>query len=327
VRFDLVAIPAPLFPIPAHRVPPAHGPYSCVRTYSAGRCEPAPGWFLRSLKMGILSTHPVRPTVGFPASRHGRCGPRVLILVPAYNPGSLLRETVSGLLSVHPDVWVLVDGSTDGSDAGLESVFAGFPGLRVLRRGGNSGKGATLLNGAEEARDHGFTHILCVDADGQHPPERVVEFRTLCESHPGAVLMGQPEFGPDAPLERVYFRRIANALTFLETLGKMRCDSLFGMRLYPLGAFLKAFSNTKWGRGYDFDTEIAVRMVWDGVPVHAVQTPVRYPDRAQGGVSHFRYGRDNLTLVWMHLRLLVEMILRIFVWSSAQLFPRRNIRF
>ncbi len=248
--------------------------------------------------------------IGAPAS--GTDTARLLVLVPAYNPGVLLVETARALLAFHPDVWVLVDGSTDGSDAGLESLLGDPPGLRVLRRSSNSGKGTALLEGAQKAAKDGFTHILSFDADGQHPPELVPEFERRCEQCPHALIMGEPIFGSDAPLERVYFRRIANALALVETFGRLRCDSLFGMRVYPLQAFLNAFSETRFGRGYDFDTEIAVRMVWSGVAVVGVRTPVRYPKKDAGGVSHFRYGRDNLALARMHGRLLLEGFARAF---------------
>ncbi len=241
---------------------------------------------------------------------------RLLVLVPAYNPGVLLIETARALLAFHPDVWVLVDGSTDGSDVGIESELAAHKEFRVLRRSKNTGKGAIMLYGAKKAYEEGFTHILSFDSDGQHPPQAVPELRRLSEQHPRALIMGDPSFGPDAPWERVCFRRVANALTFLETLGRIRYDSLFGMRLYPLEAFLEAFSETRWGRRYDFDTEIAVRMVWAGVPVFGVETPVRYPRRSAGGVSHFRYGRDNLSLAWMHGRLLAGGLARALKASS-----------
>ncbi len=189
----------------------------------------------------------------------------------------------------------------------------------MLRRTSNLGKGATLLEGAQLGAGEGFTHILCFDADGQHPPEMVHEFRRRAERHPDSMIMGEPRFGADAPIERVYFRRISNALARLETFGRMRCDSLFGMRVYPLKDFLRAFAQTSWGRGYDFDAEIAVRLIWAGLAETRVDTTVLYVNRKAGGVTHFRYGRDNLVLSWMHLRLLSEA-LRI-AW--ARIFIRR----
>ena len=59
---------------------------------------------------------------------------RLVVLVPAYNPGGILIETVRALLAFHPDVWLLVDGSTDGSDLGIESHLGAHRGFRVLRR-------------------------------------------------------------------------------------------------------------------------------------------------------------------------------------------------
>jgi hypothetical protein len=53
-----------------------------------------------------------------------------------------------------------------------------------------------------------------------------------------------------------------------------------------------------------------VRLGWAGVPLHNLAAPVRYFSRAEGGVSHFHYVRDNATLVWMHTRLIFELLLR-----------------
>lgn len=235
---------------------------------------------------------------------------RLVVLVPAYNPGPILERTVRGLIKYHPDIWVLVDGSNDGSEAFLDQFRDHCPGVRVFQRRQNRGKGMTVLEGAMRAHAEQFTHALCVDADGQHPPDRLPAFFEVSRLHHKALVMGEPRFGSDAPLERVFFRKVANGLAHLETGGRLRWDSLFGMRVYPIAALLSAFSKTRWARGYDFDTEIAVRMVWDGVDVVKIDTNVRYPTRLEGGVSHFSYLRDNLTLARMHARLLAEASLR-----------------
>ena len=39
-------------------------------------------------------------------------------------------------------------------------------------------------------------------------------------------------------------------------------------------------------------------------------TPVRYFTAAEGGVSHFRYLRDNALLISMHTRLMFGFLLR-----------------
>ena len=60
-------------------------------------------------------------------------------------------------------------------------------------------------------------------------------------------------------------------------------------------------------RGFDFESEAAIRLSWRGVPVVNVPTPVRYFRREDGGVSHFNYLRDNILLVFMYARLLVVL--------------------
>jgi len=68
---------------------------------------------------------------------------------------------------------------------------------------------------------------------------------------------------------------------------------------------------THWMRRFDFDPEAAVRLCWQGVPVINRPAPVRYFRREEGGVSHFRYVRDNLLLTWMHTRLFLEFVPRL----------------
>ena len=73
----------------------------------------------------------------------------------------------------------------------------------------------------------------------------------------------------------------------------------------------------------DFDPEIAVRMVWAGVPVINLATKVRYLTAEEGGVSHFQLFHDNVRISWMHTRLVVLGILQLLTWPLRRLFGRR----
>lgn len=236
---------------------------------------------------------------------------KLVVLIPSYNTGRLLADTVKHALEHWNEVLVVIDGSTDGSEKAVESMQSAHPGLRLIKQPRNRGKGAAVLRGAEFAAGEGFTHILTMDADGQHPPERIPKFIALAQAHPGAVLFGRPVFGPEAPQLRVQGRRISNSWAALETLGWGIGDSLFGMRVYPVQALLRAFRGTFFARRFDFDTEIAVRVCWQGVPAVSVPTPVRYLTVEEGGSSQFRYFRDNAVLTWMHARLVIGFILRL----------------
>ncbi len=236
---------------------------------------------------------------------------KLLVLIPSYNTGRLLADTVARALEQAAEVLVVIDGSTDGSEKDVEAMQAAHPGLRMIKQPRNCGKGAAVLRGAEFAAGEGFTHVLTMDADGQHPPEWIPKFIALAQAHPEAVLFGTPVFGPEAPQLRVQGRRVSNSWAALETLGWGIGDSLFGMRVYPVAALLRAFRSTLFARRFDFDTEIAVRVCWQGVPALRVPTPVRYLSAAEGGVSQFRYFRDNALLTWMHARLLCGFIIRL----------------
>lgn len=236
---------------------------------------------------------------------------KLVLLIPSYNTGRLLADTVAHALEHWKDVWVVLDGSTDGSEVAAQELQSSHPGLQILKQPVNCGKGAAILRGATEAAAAGFTHVLTMDADGQHPPESIPRFIALAQAHPTATLLGKPIFGPEAPMLRVRGRRISNGWSNLETLCWGIGDSLFGMRVYPVQALLSAFSSTWFARRFDFDTEVAVRICWQGVPVINVPTAVRYLTAAEGGVTQFRYVRDNALLTWMHARLMIGFMLRL----------------
>ncbi len=254
---------------------------------------------------------------------------KLLVLIPSYNTGRLLADTVKHALERWNEVLVVMDGSTDGSETAVEALQPSHPGLRLIKQPRNQGKGAAVLRGTEFAAAEGFTHVLTMDADGQHPAEWIPKFIELAESHPEAVLFGKPVFGPEAPQLRVQGRRISNSWAALETLGWGIGDSLFGMRVYPAQALLNAFRGTFFARRFDFDTEIAVRVCWQGVPAVTVPTPVRYLTVAEGGVSQFRYFRDNAVLTWMHARLFLGFVIRLplLLWRVVKGGnPLKNVR-
>lgn len=234
---------------------------------------------------------------------------RPLVVLPSFNSGSQLARTLRAARAECSEVWVVVDGSTDGSDREAEAL--GLSGVRFLRLTKNSGKGGAILEALRAASREGFTHLLAMDADGQHPAGRIRPFLDVAEKNPEAFLCGVPVFGPDAPVERVKGRVVGNSFARLETLGLGARDSLFGFRLYPVEPALAVMEQTRWGRRFDFDTILAVRLSWAGLPCINIPVPVTYPPRAEGGVTHFRYLRDNLLLVAAHARLLMEWPLRL----------------
>ncbi len=245
--------------------------------------------------------------------------PRCLVLLPSYNSGPLLVPTTEAALQYWADVWVVLDGSTDDSVGAIRQLAKDRPALRVLSLEANQGKGGASLMAMKEATAQGFTHILIMDADGQHPAEKIPEFAALSARYPEAMILGEPVFDADAPPERVNGRKVGNTFTHIETLWGGIHDSLFGFRLYPLAPAIRIMDSISTARRFDFDTELVVRLFWAGVQPINRPVPVRYPPRESGGVTHFKYLRDNLLLAGPHPRLCLLLFPRLWrVWKLRQ---------
>lgn len=232
------------------------------------------------------------------------------VLIPSYNTGSKLFETVTEARHQWPFVQVVIDGSTDGTYETLAERYKGDVGLHIIQRTHNGGKGAAVLDGLYTLATGGFTHALVMDADGQHPATMIPEFIAMSHQHPDAMILGVPIFGNEAPKLRVVGRKISNTLAQLETLGAIG-DSLFGFRVYPIADLIAVMESSRWMRRFDFDVEAAVRLSWRGVKAINLPAPVRYFRTEEGGISHFRYGRDNLLLAAMHARLMAGFLVRL----------------
>ena len=164
--------------------------------------------------------------------------PTHLVLIPSFDTGPRLRDTVSAALAQWAPVWVVIDGSRDGSARLLDPLLdraspEHAPGLRVIELAENRGKGAALLAGLTEALHAGFTHALTMDADGQHPADLIPAFMTRSQAEPDAMILGQPVFDESAPQVRVRGRRVSNVLTNIETFRPglpTRCSAFASIR-------------------------------------------------------------------------------------------------
>ena len=241
-----------------------------------------------------------------------------LVLIPSYNTGPTVFTTVREARRFWQPVWVVVDGSTDGTGETLKRMAEADPGLKVFLLPYNQGKGAAVLHGLQAASEAGFSHALTMDADGQHPADKIPEFMALSQANLDALILGRPVFDASAPALRVGGRKISNWWANLETLWQGIGDSLFGFRVYPIAPLQDVMRKQHWMRRFDFDPEAAVRLCWRGVRPINVAAPVKYLRPEEGGVSHFNYLRDNALLTWMHARLLLGFVLRLplLVWRK-----------
>jgi glycosyltransferase involved in cell wall biosynthesis len=241
---------------------------------------------------------------------------RPCVLVPTYDNPATIRAVVESARQYVDDVVVVDDGSgPEGRQAVEELARQSL--AHVVHRERNGGKGAAVKTGLFAARDIGCTHALQVDADGQHEVTDIPRFLEASRRAPDTLVLGAPVFDASAPKSRLIGRKITQFWTNLETFGRVIHDPMCGFRVYPIEPAIAVRAR---GDAMDFDPEIAVRLVWRGVPVLNIPTRVRYVTAEEGGVSHFRMGRDNLLISWMHTRMvfgaLVRLPLRMGRWRQ-----------
>lgn len=230
----------------------------------------------------------------------------VCLLIPCFDHGASLHEVLDGASGLRLPCIVVDDGSGPETQALLRELVKRFPWLRVERRDRNGGKGAALKTGYRLAASLGYSHALQVDADGQHDSGALPRLLEAARAAPEALILGAPVL-EGAPAIRRYGRVISRVWAWIETCSLEIRDPLCGLRCIPLAATLRVLERVRCGDHMDFDPELAVRLVWQGVPVINVAARVRYPE---GGVSHFDVWRDNVRISWLHARLFCGMLVR-----------------
>ena len=227
-------------------------------------------------------------------------------VIPHYNHAFEFRTfLLPRLAESNMHCIVVDDGSNPANLDQIETAIESYESITLLRLASNKGKGAAVLAGCQHARTQGFTHVLQIDADGQHEPADSKRFIKVSQAEPKAIVSGFPIFDESVPKVRKYGRKITTFWVMLETLSLEIKDALCGYRVYPLDTVETLVERFRPGIRMDFDTEILVNAVWDDVPILFVDTKVHY---MEGGTSHFHYVRDNLILIRLHASMVLKSV-------------------
>ncbi len=229
------------------------------------------------------------------------------LIIPFYNHEHAISDVIAQL-EPYQIPCILVDDGSSERCAEVLGRLAQQPWVQVLQREHNGGKGAAVMSGFREAWRQGYTHALQIDADGQHDTADVPEFLKRARTATTAVINGEPKYDDSVPKARFYGRYLTHVWVWINTLSTTIGDSMCGFRMYPLAGTMALLEKTTPGSRMDFDTEVLVRLYWDGVEIVSLPTSVRYP---ADGVSHFDLWKDNLAISGMHARLFCGMLLRL----------------
>lgn len=233
---------------------------------------------------------------------------KICLLIPHFDHLEQFQKILPKLVCEGFPLIVVDDASPEHSFEGLTSLLEAIaPDSILVRHDENQGKGSAVMTGLAKAQEAGFSHALQIDADGQHDIDGIKKLVAQAEVFPDCLICGKPVFDASIPSLRFYSRFITLYLVWLETLSKEIQDALCGLRLYPLLETTALIKAGGIGTGMDFDSELLVRAVWADIPLKFVPVKVVYPE---DGKSHFHYLSDNLTIAWMHTRLIAGMLIR-----------------
>ena len=226
------------------------------------------------------------------------------LLVPIYEHGAFVREVLEALGPARLPCIVVDDGSSEATRRVLDRAEAELPFVSVHHHKENRGKGGALQTGYRLALARGFDVAVQLDADGQHDAADVPRFLAAASAHPGALVLGVPVFDDSVPRSRLWGRQLSRGIVWALTLSFAVRDPLCGFRGIPLAPTVALLERAPMGERMDFDPELVVRLVWEGVPVIGLPTRVVYPE---GGISHFDVLWDDVRLAGLYLRLAAEL--------------------
>lgn len=241
-----------------------------------------------------------------------------LIVVPVFNHAKPVLELVEKISTYLVPCLLVDDGSEPTCRLALEALqqeHAAF--VQVVHLPENQGKGAAVMTGLRKAAELEYTHVLQIDADGQHEPADIHGFLEDAKRHPYDIINGCPIYDESVPKLRLYGRYATHIWVWINTLSFEIRDSMCGFRVYPLASIIPLINKKNIGKRMDFDIDIIVRAHWSGIRICNHPTRVTYP---VDGVSHFDAIHDNIRISKMHTKFFFIMLV---TWPAI-LYRRWN---
>lgn len=242
----------------------------------------------------------------------------VCAVIPTYQNAKTLLQVVADVHRVVDTVFVVDDGSNDGTAALLDKATGSERPEKVLTHPKNCGKGAALKTGLTYARQQGFRYAVTVDADGQHRANDIPALLKAVEEEPDALAIGSRGLQHEnMPAKSTFANRFSNFWFALQTLQRLP-DTQSGLRVYPL----RCLHGLRWmSARYEAELTLLVFSAWAGVKLLPVPVSVYYPPRDQR-VTHFRPGRDFTRISVLNTLLCFLMV----VYGWPRIFCRQIAR-
>jgi dolichol-phosphate mannosyltransferase len=229
--------------------------------------------------------------------------PRLLVSLATYNEAGNLRPLVEAIHRHAPDASILVidDNSPDGTGRIADELKAERPDIHVIHRPGKLGLGTATIAAMRFAIEHGYDHLLNMDADFSHDPEYIPALRAGMADHD--VMIGSryvPGGGVEGgfTLKRRFMSSGINSYARL-MLGLRSRDNSGAFRCYRVSKLAQIDFDRIRSRGYSFQEEI---LFWcQAVGCRIGETPIVFKDR-RTGTSKINM-REARSALWILLQL------------------------
>ena len=242
------------------------------------------------------------------------------IVIPVYRHGKACAAVVEKLSPMQLPIILVDDGNDEETKRYLRQIADVHGCVVPVALEKNSGKGGAFAAGVEKAHELGLTHVLQVDADGQHDLARAAFFFERAAAVPDALILGCPEYDDSVPAHRKNGRKFANNWTKVVTWEGGIVDAMCGFRIYPVEPTWSFLHRARYDRRMGFDVEVLVRLLWRGLPFEFHGVRVTYPS---DGISNFHVVRDNVRISFVFARLCCGMMLRSPLLLARKLRRRR----
>jgi glycosyltransferase involved in cell wall biosynthesis len=212
-------------------------------------------------------------------------------VIPCLNEAAAIGKVVAGVRRYLPQVWVVDDGSEDGTAAEARAA-----GAQVLRHEISQGKGAALQHGWRAVKAAGFDWALTLDGDGQHATKDIPAFFESAD-RTGARLISGNRMGNTRRMPPV--RRVVNwwmSRQLSKAAGTCLPDTQCGFRLMNLSDWAAL---PVMAVHFEIESEILIEFARAGHRIGFVPIQVIYQDERskinplRDTVRWFRWWRKN----------------------------------
>ena len=216
---------------------------------------------------------------------------RILVCIPTFNEIENIESILRRVLAVRAailesksdvdDLQILLidDASPDGTSNFASNLK--LPQVNILNRSEKSGLGPAYIAGFTWGLEHGFTHMVEMDADGSHQPEELLR---LVNRIPDADLILGTRWMPGGMVRNWPLRRRILSLLGTQYASKaLRLpykDLTGGYRILSVELLKMVDLREIQSKGYGFQIEMVMRAQAAGARI--VQVPVTFIDRTLG---------------------------------------------